>query len=128
MNEQVRFLKKVSVIDNPSIGSPCWIWTGCKDNKGYGRFSVNGENRLAHHYAYETFNRVEAKQYVTNTCGNQLCVNPQHLCEKKNVGRKPRVSPDAIKELKTRGYSTAQIAGELNCSQSLVRKILARSL
>jgi hypothetical protein len=125
MEEKYRFMKKI-VQQLHTDGTFCWIWNGAKDSKGYGRFGVNGINRLAHAWAYETFIGAP-KEYLQHTCGNNDCVNPAHLCEKKNAGRKPRVSPDVVKELKANSYSVAQIAEELKCSTSLVRKILRAS-
>src|SRR5690606_34126891 len=46
-----RFWKKVS----PERNSGCWLWTGCLDAYGYGRFSVDTRTkRCAHRIAFET--------------------------------------------------------------------------
>lgn len=80
-----RFLSKI--IKDPQTG--CWLWTGCKDKRGYGRFSVKGKNTLAHIYSYETFSGLKPTQYLQHTCGINHCVNPAHLYEGKNIGRPP---------------------------------------
>ncbi len=125
MNEaNNRFFKKITRVKTMGFVEPCWIWNGAKDSKGFGRFSVNSENKLAHSYAYETFIGIP-KEYLQNTCGKKNCVNPKHWEEKKNVGRTREVSPDIILELRSSGKSVADIAAQLNCSKSLVYKILA---
>jgi hypothetical protein len=84
----------------------CWIWTGHRTNKGYGRYSrtkpLNAP--LAHRYAYELTNpSVDSLHYVEQVCGNRLCVRPDHLrMERKTdnaiVGRSPRPLADRFWE------------------------------
>jgi hypothetical protein len=128
MNEQQvlnNFLRKFRKQQFDGVDGECWIWQWAKDKKGFGRFNVAGENRLAHHYAYETFIGIP-KEYLQHTCQNKDCVNPHHIEDKKNVGRTAKVSPDIILEFRSKGKSVAEISAELNCSKSLVYKILAQ--
>lgn len=69
----------------------CWLWTGCHNSNGYGRFRINGQTIQAHRFAYEllvgpipeglTLDHVKA-----NGCTSTLCVKaiadehgPAHL-------------------------------------------------
>jgi hypothetical protein len=65
--------------------SDCWEWTGQVSNSGYGRCKVrdgqgNVSMQSAQYVSYEAFiGRVPAGMLVRQSCGNRLCVNPQHL-------------------------------------------------
>ena len=74
-------------------GVKCQLWTGCKDQKGYGRKRVlwpsgaktmTRTHRLAfmaHHKTNElpTKNTYGEPMEVSHLCHNKLCINIQHL-------------------------------------------------
>jgi hypothetical protein len=78
--------KSISILDrfwkfvdrkNPD---DCWIWSGGKNNKGYGRISNKEGSTLAHRVSFELFNSdIPNKLEVLHTCDNPPCVNPNHL-------------------------------------------------
>jgi hypothetical protein len=62
----------------------CWLWTGARNSRGYGTFGLSGrphvKNVLAHRFAYELLvGPIPDGAVLHHTCGNQLCVNPDHL-------------------------------------------------
>jgi hypothetical protein len=60
----------------------CHNWIGCKDKLGHARFKIDGKWRSAHRVAYQLFTgKTELEKLVIRTCGNYLCVNPEHLTE-----------------------------------------------
>lgn len=65
--------------------SPCWLWTGKPEVKGYGRFHVRVENGrpvriMAHRFAYEEANGpIPEGLVLDHLCRTRLCVNPYHL-------------------------------------------------
>lgn len=67
-----RFLSYVSVQENG-----CWLWTGHRDNDGYGGF---GKGLLAHRWSYEYFvGSIPKGHDVDHLCRNRACVHPEHL-------------------------------------------------
>ena len=59
----------------PDLG-PCWIWTACKQSKGYGQFRVDGRTVLAHRFAYELLVGPIPEGYeLDHLCRVHLCVN-----------------------------------------------------
>lgn len=72
------FWAKVDRLSNDE----CWLWTACKNNKGYGRYRPpkSGKEFLAHRYSVVISGRpLGAKDCVLHTCDRPLCVNPNHL-------------------------------------------------
>lgn len=70
-----RFMAKVDVQPGG-----CWLWFGAISAKGYGRFMLDGRNRLAHRVAFEIFvGPIPAGLTIDHTCEDRACVNPEHL-------------------------------------------------
>lgn len=54
----------------------CWVWTGSRDRKGYGK----RDGGLAHRFAYELANGpIRDGAMVDHICHNTSCVRPSHL-------------------------------------------------
>lgn len=98
VNEAVwaRFISKVNV-----DGSGCWVWTGSKLPKGYGRFWVSPSRGIcyAHRFSYEVFvGPIPEGLCIDHLCRNTSCVNPTHL-EAVSVGenvRRGRAGENAV--------------------------------
>jgi len=88
---QERFLRFVS----PEPNSGCWLWVGCCDAQGYGRFIIwkdgKAKGYLAHRYWYQFINGpVIPDLSLDHLCRVRSCVNPAHLeavTQKENVRR-----------------------------------------
>ena len=60
--------------------SPCVLWPGRLNEKGYGDTYRNGQTIGAHRLAYITaFGEVPSGHHVHHVCGNRACVNVEHL-------------------------------------------------
>lgn len=72
-----RFWSKVTILQD----SECWLWTGSRNEKGYGTFTMNRFEPpvLASRFAFETRNPPLGKDFALHRCDNPPCVNPAHL-------------------------------------------------
>lgn len=59
----------------------CWIWRGALNKiNGAGQFGHDTRKYAAHRVSYELhFGRIPDRTTVRQSCGNKLCVRPQHL-------------------------------------------------
>ena len=60
--------------------TPCIEWTGCKNNRGYGKRRVKKKYVYAHRQAYEDVHgAIPNGLCVMHSCDNRSCVNVDHL-------------------------------------------------
>lgn len=88
-----RFWAKVTK-DCP-IPYNCWLWTACRDRRGYGRI----DSRYAHRLSYEMHvGPIPNGMVIDHLCRVRHCVNPAHLeavSQQLNVQRQGRHSRNA---------------------------------
>lgn len=62
------------------LDTPCWLWTGCQDGRGYGFFSIDGRSRRAHRVSWCLANGdLTSGLVLDHLCKTKHCVNPSHL-------------------------------------------------
>lgn len=60
--------------------SPCWVWTGGKNQRDYGQFHIGKKLYLVHRLAYTWLVRpIPDDLTIDHLCFNTLCVNPDHM-------------------------------------------------
>lgn len=58
----------------------CWLWTGMKDDDGYGRITVLGRRYSTHRLAFIIgYGAIQRGLHVLHRCDTPACVNPDHL-------------------------------------------------
>lgn len=77
-----RFWSKVDKQGHDKQGNKqgCWLWTGAPNKQGRGSFLLDGRTQSAARAA-ATLGGVPfgSWQCITQTCGNKLCMRPDHL-------------------------------------------------
>lgn len=63
------------------LATGCWNWTGGCDTRGYPRIRFGDTILYARHAAVLIYRKVPAAEKIRHTmsCGNQKCVNPDHV-------------------------------------------------
>ena len=80
-----RFLAKIAVSETLSWGgTPCWIWSGKPNRKGYGNLLMSPgmmpRSKSAHRLSHEIFKgEIPSGLQTDHLCRNRICVNPDHL-------------------------------------------------
>lgn len=65
----------------PHMETPCWMWIGSINPKGYGRIGLNRKHILAHRFSCIVANGAiqQNGKCVCHRCDTPACVNPSHL-------------------------------------------------
>lgn len=86
-------------------GDGCWEWQGKPGPRGFGRLQVEGRSQLAHRVAWFLTQGSWPEGDVRQTCGNRLCVRPEHLVCEGLAPRPPGVARRA------RGSGSVEVRG-----------------
>ena len=81
---QIKLQRKIRESSLRNVQGSCWIWNRQISNSGYGRMAVPTQGgtltESAHRISYLAFvGPLKRDDVVLQTCGNRLCVNPDHL-------------------------------------------------
>ena len=101
--------------------TPCWIWLGGTNERGYGRYKHNGRMRPAHRVLYELrHGPVPSALQMDHLCRNPRCVNPDHLepvtagenTRRSGVAKLNREDVYEIRRLASIELTVRQLAGK----------------
>lgn len=117
-----RFWSKVKKTD------VCWLWTGAPNTNGYGQFATADGQHKAHRVAYQiAFGSFDSTLVVSQTCGNRLCVLPEHLKLESRAERRT-LSPadvEAIREAYMQElHAITEIAEQYAVAADTIRNIV----
>lgn len=145
------FWSKVTIADKDE----CWIWTGSKRRRGYGRFHMTLKKRestafIATRISYFIKHKIDPlEKSVLHTCDNPSCVNPNHLflgttrenaedMMRKGRGSKQfksgvehrgaKLSEIDVVTIRKSGITNAELARFYKIDQSLISRIKTRKL
>lgn len=58
----------------------CWLWRGCRDQRGYGQLTVHRKKWKAHRFSFAlAHGEIPEGAWVLHACDVPACVNPDHL-------------------------------------------------
>jgi hypothetical protein len=76
-------IENVEVVQRVDGFTPCWEWSGARDDRDYGTASGGGKDG-SHNKAYRTsymafVGTIPPRLHTDHLCYNHCCVNPDHL-------------------------------------------------
>lgn len=70
-------------VDMPAQPTDCWLWTGARNENGYGRFQLGGRGSpvaCTHRVAFELLRgQAPLDRDLDHLCDVRHCINPWHL-------------------------------------------------
>jgi hypothetical protein len=125
----------------PEPNSGCWLWTAAIGREGYGRLGRGTRaerTETAHRISWILANGdVPPGLAVCHRCAVPLCVNPAHLflatkaeygerCSRAGLLRRPALTPDAVRNIRSSNRSDASLAAELRVSEQSIYRARRR--
>jgi len=153
VSDEERFLAqtRVSADISPHVTTNCILWTGWRNERGYGRCRFRGVKWVAHRAAWVLRNgEIPPGVEVCHKCDNPPCVNVEHLFlgthrdNMHDMSQKGRCTPvfggchwkAKLNEEKVRrafqlhheGWTGRRIAAELGVGESAMSSVLSRKV
>ena len=117
----------------------CLVWTGRKNEKGYGKFRVRTKNRQidfkAHRISWElNFGEIIPGMEVCHKCDNRACIKPDHLflgdhydnmydCMKKGRHVWVKLQEPQVLEIRNSDLSISHLRKKYNLAHSTIANI-----
>ena len=121
------------VEESRGYSTPCWIWQGCTDRKGYGLSGMGKRSRYVHIELYiQKFGEIPEPLQLDHLCRVPACVNPDHLepvtsAENTRRGKSAKLNWELVDMIRSLDPSvtSVEIATQLGIHPKTVR--LARN-
>jgi hypothetical protein len=113
----------------------CWLWAGCKNDRGYPQVGVRGRMVYAHrHYYTVHVGPIPSGLQLDHLCRKRSCVNPDHLeavTQVENIrrGASTKLNCDAVRYIRRaarRGVAQRALAEAFGVHPSHVSRIINR--
>jgi len=129
-NKEQQIKNHFKKVDKTSSDSGCWLWTGALDPVGYPFQRWDGKLAKGHRVAYEIHHGEPAPKRLFRTCGNKLCVNPEHFTTDSRVAQSKKLSETDVAQIKygCDDMTQVEIAERFGIAQSMVSQIKAGKL
>jgi len=97
------------VVQDCGYETPCWVWQGAQNSRGYGRLVDGDRFRFAHRVYWESAHGEHLPDEIElhHLCENHSCVNPSHTEPLTRLAhalksRSTRLSPADIVDIRRR--------------------------
>ena len=119
--------------------SQCWVWTGAREEKGYGKTKIAGKQVAVHRAVYELLVApIPTGMSCCHRCDNPSCCNPDHLflgTQRDNINdmlaknrQSSKLNPEQVREIrkiyKHGGITQKQIAEQYGVSRHTITDLL----
>ncbi len=118
------------VVTDAGYQTPCWLWCGSLNRKGYARAQVNGEHTGAHRALYESkHGPLQQSVQLDHLCKNRRCVRPDHMEPVSNAvnsrrTRRTRLSEERVAAIRASEKPQSEIAAEHGVARQTVSDVL----
>jgi hypothetical protein len=117
----------------PDLG-PCHLWTGARDERGYGTIKADGTNVGVHRVAFFLARGRWPEPCALHHCDNPACVRPEHLFEgdvAANNADRERKGRTVVPRLQGFSHGMAKLTSEqveeirAACRRGELQKVIA---
>lgn len=118
-------------VEDRGYSSPCWIWNGRPNNKGYGSVTIAGRSQYAHRAMYEQeVGLIPSGLELDHLCRVTICVRPEHLDPVKHAvnlrrGAGAKLSEAEVEAIRRDPRNHVEVAVEFGVSASHVCRLRA---
>ena len=119
-----RFRNKIASEDE----NGCRLWTGSRDQAGYGKFSVDGKVWYAHKFIWHRLYGNPRGKFICHVdhCKSPSCVRPEHLCLRVTPGGNKKLTADLVRAIRLDTRHAADCCHEYGVSASTILGVRTR--
>lgn len=116
-------------VEDRGFSTPCWVWKGSIDKRGYGRLRYKGEQHKTHRFFYEyEFGSIPEGLELDHLCRVKACCRPDHLeavthLENVRRGAKPKLNAEKARQIKASSESLSVLAKRYDVDKSTINNV-----